>query len=500
MAGILLRPLLPVDETRYLSVAWEMHLHGDLLVPHKNGAIYTDKPPLLFWLIDLVWSVTGVSGFAARLVGPAFAVASLVLCGTLARTLWPDVAGVAARAITVLAGTTMFAVYGGLTMFDAMLTAATLGGLIALVRALRTGNLGWWVLYGAAIAFGVFAKGPVILLHLLPALVFSALWLPRAARPRPVDALRGGGLALAVALGLVALWLVPAILVGGPEYRDAVLWTQSAGRVSSTFGHSRPIWYLLAFLPLLLFPWIWSPTAWRAVRRLPWGDPGVRLCLVWSGAALVLFSLIGGKQLHYLLPELPAVALLLARGLSDGATPARWELAGLPVALVAAVAFAAGLGLVPLGDLDPLLRPRIALVAWSLAALALVWIGHRVGGYRGLAVLGLGLVLSLDLLIGTTRAARVFDSTGIARVLRASEPNGIAIFDSYSAEFNFTGRLTTPVAELGDETELAAWIGAHPNGTIVARADRSALDWPAREAIRFNDKVYAIWSVSDRPR
>lgn len=44
LAGVLLRPLLPIDETRYLSVAWEMHLGGDFLVPHKNGAIYTDKP------------------------------------------------------------------------------------------------------------------------------------------------------------------------------------------------------------------------------------------------------------------------------------------------------------------------------------------------------------------------------------------------------------------------------------------------------------------------
>ena len=28
-----------------------MRLHGDFLVPHLNGAPYSDKPPLLFWLI-----------------------------------------------------------------------------------------------------------------------------------------------------------------------------------------------------------------------------------------------------------------------------------------------------------------------------------------------------------------------------------------------------------------------------------------------------------------
>ncbi|VAW80265.1 Polymyxin resistance protein ArnT, undecaprenyl phosphate-alpha-L-Ara4N transferase; Melittin resistance protein PqaB, partial [hydrothermal vent metagenome] len=35
-----LRPLLPVDETRYLSVAWEMWWRGDFLVPYLNGEAY----------------------------------------------------------------------------------------------------------------------------------------------------------------------------------------------------------------------------------------------------------------------------------------------------------------------------------------------------------------------------------------------------------------------------------------------------------------------------
>ena len=36
-----LRPLLPVDETRYLSVAWEMWSRGDFLVPYLNGEPYS---------------------------------------------------------------------------------------------------------------------------------------------------------------------------------------------------------------------------------------------------------------------------------------------------------------------------------------------------------------------------------------------------------------------------------------------------------------------------
>lgn len=47
------RPLMPIDETRYASVAWEMWLRGDFLVPYLNGVPYSHKPPLLFWLFHL---------------------------------------------------------------------------------------------------------------------------------------------------------------------------------------------------------------------------------------------------------------------------------------------------------------------------------------------------------------------------------------------------------------------------------------------------------------
>src|ERR1700733_13781797 len=60
-------PALPIDETRYLAVAWEMRAHGDFLVPHLNGVTYSEKPPLLFWLINLGWFVLGLHAWAVRL-------------------------------------------------------------------------------------------------------------------------------------------------------------------------------------------------------------------------------------------------------------------------------------------------------------------------------------------------------------------------------------------------------------------------------------------------
>ena len=228
-------------------------------------------------------------------------------------------------------------------MFDAMLAFATVLGVLALTwarlpdaRASRAG----WLGFGAALALGVLAKGPVILVHLLPVALLMPVWAEGSGWGRT---LRGIGLAIATALVLLALWLVPALIQGGAEYRQAVLWTQSAGRVSGSFGHGRPWWFYLPLLPLLLWPWIWSLDVWRGLRRIALRSPAP----IWAAATLVVFSLIGGKQPHYLLPALPAAALIFGEILGGaGAVALRARPAGLlPAALgVVALAAAAGFG------------------------------------------------------------------------------------------------------------------------------------------------------------
>ena len=68
LSAILFRPALPIDETRYLTVAWEMHLRGDFFGPLTlNFEPYHQKPPLLFWLINLSWAIFGASRWAAEI-------------------------------------------------------------------------------------------------------------------------------------------------------------------------------------------------------------------------------------------------------------------------------------------------------------------------------------------------------------------------------------------------------------------------------------------------
>ncbi len=505
VAGVLLRPLIPVDETRYLAVAWEMWGNHNYLVPTKNFELYSHKPPLLFWTINLVWAFTGVSEVAARLVGPLYAVLAIWLTGRLARRLWPKDAGIGGRSVLVLSGMTVFAISGGLTMFDAMLTVATLAGLLALVHALETGAARWWIALGAALAMGVLAKGPVILLHLGPAIVLAPVWARGGMAWRMV--LRGGGIALLSALGIVALWLIPAIVTGGPEYRDAILWTQSAGRIATSFAHARPWWFFAALLPVLLFPWILVPAVWKAAFMARWSEPGLRLCAIWGLSALVLFSVISGKQVHYLMPELPAAALIIARLLQDRPVLSpvlspvfRPVLASVPLILAVGLAMVAASGLVDLGRATRLFHPTPILMAWGLFVLAVCWLAVRTGGLRGCVTLSLGAVLSLNLLVGLTDTRAIYDTHRIAGLIAPFQDRGIAFAGrTYNAEFNFAGRLTLPVALPADAVALTAWQAGHPDGVIVGRPDEVALSWAPHDEILFRNATYAIWHVADAP-
>lgn len=500
VAMLRLRPLLPIDETRYLTVAWEMWRDGTWLVPHLNGGIYGDKPPLLFWLIDLVWAGGGVTEFGARLVAPAFGLASLGLTWLLAGRLWPLDPGRAGLAAVVLVTTGAFLIYGSATMFDTMLGTAVLLAMLALVALRQGGGRRAILALGAAIALGVYAKGPVILVHVGPVALLMPLWADRATRPPLGRWLGGLGLALLVALALVGLWLGPALAFGGPEYRTEVLWHQSAGRMVTAFAHERPIWFFVTMLPIYLWPWGWTlgGLAALAPRRL-WAEEPTRLVAVWAGTAFLAFSLISGKQPHYLVPELPALALLLS-GMGrpwEGRRPARL-LVLVPALLVLLFILATAAGLVPEVVVNG------SEVGWAGVAAAILLFGILLAGALVLPegwptlVLAAPVTLLMFLMAASPLLFAGYDPTPIARSLAETESKGLATADSvYHGQFNFAGRLGGPVTHLPDPAALAAWTAEHPGGVVVTRNDISSTRLEVMGRRVFNSKDYVLYRVPE---
>jgi 4-amino-4-deoxy-L-arabinose transferase-like glycosyltransferase len=502
-ASLFLRPLLPIDETRYAAVAWEMWARGDFLVPHLNGLPYSDKPPLLFWLIQAGWRIFGVNEAWARLVPPLFALLNLFLTAAAARRLWPERPHLARIAPAVLVGFLLWSVFTGMLMFDMLVATCVLLALLGLLDAWRRGGFLGWLQMGVALGLGILAKGPVVLL----APLFVALLAPWWGGRRPGWRWWAGiGTAVALAAAVALAWALPAARAGGPAYADAILFSQTEGRVVNSFAHRRPWWWYLALLPVLLYPYALWPPLWRAAARIraSLADSGLRFCLAWTLPALVAFSAISGKQPHYLLPLLPGFALLAARLLDEAPAPRRRSLAPpLAILLLIAAALTAA----------PLLAARFAWPLWvqevmivagvlpAAAAILSVVLFRRIFPGRPAALSLLSVVAVVALYAGCSRALHhAYDLAPAARYLAAAERKGetVAWAGEYHGQVHFLGRLRRPFEVIPSGSEQL-WLRRHPDGKVVEDLHRLPLKGRQPEFWQpYRTGFLAVWGRAPR--
>lgn len=254
-ARLLAFPLLPVDETRYLSVAWEMHQSSNWLVPHINGEPYPQKPPLMFWLLNIGWLLGIGSDFLSRLVVPMAGLMNVLALRALIVSVAPRQQQLAALSPWLLLGAFSWQVFMALTMFDMLVCLFLLLALTSLFKAQQ--NRYWAVVSGIAVGLGMLTKGPVFLLYWLPIGLSAFYW-----RPEHLALKRWyQGLAMATVVGIAVIlaWAIPAAMAGGSDYAQAIFWRQSAGRVANAFAHTRPWYWYLTLLPLFLLPWVAMP-------------------------------------------------------------------------------------------------------------------------------------------------------------------------------------------------------------------------------------------------
>jgi 4-amino-4-deoxy-L-arabinose transferase-like glycosyltransferase len=466
VVALLERPLTPIDETRYVSAAWEMWLRGDFLVPFKNGEPYSHKPPFMFWMFHAGWALFGVNDWWPRLVLPLFSAGSLLLTYTLALRLWPQRDGLGGQAALILMSTLLWIVFSTLVMFDVMLAFWVLVGMHGVLAA-SEGKRRGFVMLGVAIGMGVLTKGPVILLNLLPVAVLALWWNPGL---KWLRWLGGLGLALLIGLAIALMWAIPAGQAGGEAYRNAIFWGQTADRMVESFAHRRPFWWYLPLLPLLLFPWFVWPGWWKALAHhgRTGLDRGTRFCLAWMLPVLVAFSFISGKQPHYLIPLFPAFALLAARVLADR-SDSRVGLPALLAALLGGALMLAASGKIAAVNTQalalPPLWPGVLLVLLALAA----WLAGRRGmpAVVNLALLGAAMLALLQI-AGMRAFVPYYDVKPMAMAIKQVQDEGRQVANAarYHAQYQFLGRLEAPLAEL-QGGELPNWLAAHPDGYVV---------------------------------
>ncbi|MGZ8843692.1 MAG: ArnT family glycosyltransferase [Pyrinomonadaceae bacterium] len=299
---------------------------GDWLTPHAPDEMPLNKPPLTYWLIGISYKLFGVSYGSARLPSVIAALLTMALVYFLGSKIASRRGGILAAAI--LATSYLFMNFARMAMSDMLLTFFVTASLSTFIVVLTSTNKSMWVIYAAyvALALGVLTKGPVAL-----ALVALPIAIELIVSRRREDIAK-----LRIIRGVVLLLLITApyfllvyLRVGSEPLRFFLLGENLRRFTGQIYGSAgRPFWYeLVAFfgdfapwsLLLPLVAWLdWKGRREKAAPRAQ------RILYLWLASALVLFSLSSFKLDYYLLPIMPAAALLVAPLIAERADQANW--------------------------------------------------------------------------------------------------------------------------------------------------------------------------------
>ncbi len=476
LPGIGGRDLWNPDEPRYAEVTREMRASGDWFVPHLNGKIYSEKPPLLFWLIGAASLATGgVSPVAARLPSVLAGIATLFLLFGMARRLFDYRVAWGSALIFATSGRIFWQARVG--QIDMLLLSLVTLAMYYFVRGWTEQRSGFFRLFFVAAGLATLAKGPVGLVPPLLSIVVFVLVTRERSRLREMRI----GTGLAIWAGVVLLWLVPAAVTGGADYLETLIIKQNVTRFADPWHHFQPFYYYLTTAPADFLPWaFFLPGAlWLGWRRATDQERrGYLFAFCWMAVTIVFFSLSPAKRTVYVLQMFPAMAMIVAWSFSEIARSfdRLRRFVQVPTALLALFFAAMPVAwlllqrlrpdraaklLAELGPLGPGLIPELAFMVALLFAGALVaWLlGRRgpPGRVVGALAAGMGAACLAAVLLVLPRFDRVKSGRPLAeKLVRFAAPTEpYAIYPRLDPRFVFHTRrfAETPASE----AELAAF-------------------------------------------
>lgn len=324
-----LYPLTDTTESRYAEVARKMVELGDWITPwYDYGVPFWAKPPLTTWLSAASMKLFGVNEFAARL--PYFLLAVLI-----AWLVWDGLCRRSRReallAVALLSGTMLYLIASAAVMTDLGLVLGTTLAMRGFWSRFETGEAprprqAWWLFIGLGI--GLLAKGPIgVVLSGMPIVIWAVLTGNIAQAWKRLPWIRGGLLTLAIALPWY--WLAEIRTPGfwdyffiGEHWKRFTVTGWTGDKYGTAHATTRGAIWLLALAACL--PWTallpllaigrkahLSQTVEAAPARVAQRHRRIYL-LAWAAAPCLFFTLSGNILWTYVLPALPALAMLAA--------------------------------------------------------------------------------------------------------------------------------------------------------------------------------------------
>ncbi len=493
------RKLAKSDEGRYAEIPREMVASRDWLTPRLNGYKYFEKPPLQYWATALAYKAFGENEWTARLWTGLTGFLCVLLVFYAGNRIAAPPAGLYAAA--VLGSSALHVLMGHFLTLDMALSfflaLTVLAFLLAQLDGVAAAQSRRWMLAGwAAMALAVLSKGLVGAVLPMAGVALYVLVQRDWGMLRRLSIVPGGALFLAIA----APWFVAVSLANEEFFRFFFLHEHFERFLTRVHGRYAPFWY---FVPVLLagaMPWVISlfpalVRAWAASPQRRFRPE--RFLLLWCAVVFVFFSASNSKLQGYILPLLPAAALLI------GAELLRTPRALLTVqAFAAATAGAAIFALAPgvvqrAGENLPQLMSQAfahwlgvagaVLCAGALAAAVLAWTRRRTASIVVLAFSGLAFVQIA--LRGYEALSPVYSAHQIIERIRPQLKPGASFYfvDTFDHTLLFyLGRTVTMVRY---RDELATAIDWEPH-KFLPDVDAFARAW------RNDREAYAIFSAA----
>lgn len=491
-------PFLGVDETRYLAVAWDMKIYDSFLVPLLNASPYSHKPPLLFWLINLNWKIFGVNEVSIRFIPAIFSSLNLFLTYKISMELFSNKKK-AEISVLILSSMILYIAWSFLVMFDILLTFWVLIAFYACIQPFEKWNCKFFCILAIATAGGLLTKGPVIFIYILFS-GFSAFILHE--KKRSLKWYLIFIMSVVAGIGLFMIWLLPAVFTGGEEYRNAVLWKQTAGRIISAFDHKRPFWWYLPLLPAITFPWFFNKTFLKTFSNIK--ENKIKFFLITITALFfITFSLISGKQIHYLIPILPFISILAADNFVNTEIHSKLSLKPVGIFFIfTSISFLIFRKL----NYTFLWVDDISILNYIMVSVTFFAIGiffccfPPVSTEKFIKIFSLFPFIFIFVIIFMGRGVfQEFNLTEISLFLKNKQKAGyqIVYLGNYDGEFNFTGRLKKPLKIFKSKEKALSFI-KNQNKSILVSYEKKEKPIPENTLIfkkKYKNGFFIVWST-----
>jgi 4-amino-4-deoxy-L-arabinose transferase-like glycosyltransferase len=334
-------------------MAREMFVTGDWVTTRLNGIKYFEKPPLHIWMSATAYTIFGVGEWQARLWNGLSGIISVLLVGYTGRKVFGGQVGYYASAI--LASMIFWTGASQFNTLDIGVAATMSISLCALLLAqldsatIREGR-NWMLVCWAGVALSVLAKGLIGMVLPGAVLVLYVLGSSDRGILRRLHLVSGGVLFLVVTLP----WFI-LVAIKNPEQPYFFFVNEHWNRFFLKDHHREGAWYyfLVLMVPATM-PWLplLPSSLIRAREKSPGQFQPTILLLVWTIFILFFFSYSKSKLPGYILPVLPALAMLAAVHLEN----ASLKIFRLPTIFLAVWGVIGMTGLTMTGKLD--LSPR----------------------------------------------------------------------------------------------------------------------------------------------